>query len=98
MLPGHGEEFGAAEPGEDAVSPLVAQRLDFYDRRAGQILALVRQGVTTPWEMVRRLFPDLDPGYVFLGVSEVVGHLDLLADRGEVVFEGQEGTWRVELP
>jgi glyoxylase-like metal-dependent hydrolase (beta-lactamase superfamily II) len=93
VLPGHGEEMGGSG---DVLSPLVAKRLALYERRASEILELVRQGMGRPWDLVEKLFPDLDPPHVFLGVSEVVGHLDLLADRGQVRFEGQDGPWRVE--
>ena len=97
VLPGHGDELGEPQGNEDVLAPLVAQRLDFYERRAREILELVDQGIERPWDIVMRLFPDLDPSYAFLGVSEVVGHLDLLADRGDIEFEGQEGEWRARI-
>lgn len=41
----------------------------------------------TPYEVCQALFPDLTARDVFLGISEVVGHLDVLEDEGRVVVE-----------
>ena len=91
VLPGHGDPMGP--PGA-----LIRQRLAFHRHRCREILSRVDQaGVpVTPWEIARELFPGGDPGYVFLAVSEVVGHLDLLASQGLVRFEGQDGGWLAE--
>jgi glyoxylase-like metal-dependent hydrolase (beta-lactamase superfamily II) len=83
--PGHG-----APVEEGGVEPLLAGRFSFYERRARAILTLVGEGLRRPWQVAARLFPDLPPEAAFLAVSEVVGFLDLLAERGEVAFEGQE--------
>ncbi len=91
LLPGHGEVLGGAE----TLDRLVAGRLSFHAARADEILGLVRSGARTPWEISEHLFPDPDPAFLFLVVSEVVGHLDLLADRGAVTFGGQDGPWIV---
>ncbi|MHB8766280.1 MAG: MBL fold metallo-hydrolase [Deferrisomatales bacterium] len=87
VLPGHGRPFG--DP-----SALIARRLGRHGERAELLLALVRGGLDRPWELAERLFPGAAPGYSFLAVSEVVGHLDLLADRGALSFEGEAGPWR----
>ncbi len=91
LLPGHGEVL---DGGED-LDRLVAGRLAFHRARADEIMGLVRAGARTPWEISQHLFPDPDPAFLFLVVSEVVGHLDLLADRGAVAFGGQDGPWIV---
>lgn len=91
VLPGHGEPMGS--PAE-----LIRRRLAFHESRARRIRRLVTEGAERPWEIARHLFPGLEPTAVFLAVSEVVGHLDLLAERGEVRFEGEEGPWRALPP
>ncbi|MEW6486335.1 MAG: MBL fold metallo-hydrolase [Thermodesulfobacteriota bacterium] len=88
VFPGHGEPLG--DPRD-----LVGRRLALHDVRAAQIRRLVAEGHTRPWQIAGRLFPGLEPAQASLAVSEVVGHLDLLAQRGEVVFEGQAGEWVV---
>ncbi len=89
VFPGHGPPMGPPEG-------LIRDRLAFHEERCRDVLALVQAGRHRPWDIAQDLFPDLDPGYVFLAVSEVVGHLDLLAERGLVRFEGQGGDWRAE--
>lgn len=92
VLPGHGEEV------EGDVKGLVEGRVRFHEKRAAKILGLVRSGVSTPWALADRLFPGLPPSMVFLAVSEVVGHLDLLAERGELAFSGQRDDWDITPP
>ncbi len=85
-LPGHGEPFPEA-------AELIRQRRSFHEARAGRVLTLVASGLERPWEVARSLFADVDAGYAHLAVSEVVGHLDLLARAGRVLFEGREDPW-----
>jgi hypothetical protein len=59
------------------------------------VLALVSAGLERPLKIACALFPDADAGYAHLAVSEVVGHLDLLADAGRVLFEGPGDPWVV---
>ncbi len=90
VLPGHGEPMG--DPGE-----LIHRRMALYDARAARIRSLVEEGLHRPWEIAVRLFPQAGRGFAQLALSEVVGHLDLLAERGQVRFEGVEGPWEVRL-
>lgn len=87
VLPGHGEPMGSPDA-------LIRKRLRFHELRARRIRELVGEGAERPWEIAVRLFPEVDASFAFLAVSEVVGHLDLLAARGEVTFEGEDGPWR----
>lgn len=84
VSPGHGV------PIDGDLAPLLDQRFAFFERRAQVVRKLVDEGHRTPWEIAGRLFPTLPPSATFLAVSEVVGFLDLLAQRGAVLFEGQE--------
>jgi glyoxylase-like metal-dependent hydrolase (beta-lactamase superfamily II) len=94
VAPGHGD------PVEEEVEGLIEGRLAFYERRAQRIKGLLAEGLRTPWDVAARLFPGVSPDSAFLAVSEVVGHLDLLAERGEIAFEGQEEGrgWEARLP
>jgi glyoxylase-like metal-dependent hydrolase (beta-lactamase superfamily II) len=88
-LPSHG-------PVIHDVAGLVAQRLRFHRRRADRVLAAVLQGARTTWAVTERLFPDKSPLDIFLAVSEVIGHLDLLEIEGQIVAETAQGVtlWR----
>jgi glyoxylase-like metal-dependent hydrolase (beta-lactamase superfamily II) len=65
------------------VAGLVAQRIAFHHRRADGVYQKLLEGPRTVYAMVRELFPkDLPPVHLFLALSEVQGHLDLLAQDG----------------
>jgi glyoxylase-like metal-dependent hydrolase (beta-lactamase superfamily II) len=84
VLPGHGPAF-------HDVGTLVASMRGHHDRRADRVLDLVRElGEPTPYDLATALFPNLEGFGVMLGVSEAVGHLDLLVDDGAVVVEGDD--------
>ncbi len=89
-LPGHG-------PLIPDVRDLVARRLAFHDGRARQIAHLLQNGARTAYDLTLSLFPRLDPVNRFLAVSEVIGHLEVLELRGEVVSVVEEGTrfWQI---
>jgi len=78
-LPGHGPAFTAV--------PLLVEGLRrHHARRADQILAeVIELGEPTPYELSLRLFPGLEDFAVVLGLSEVTGHLDLLAAEGRAI-------------
>lgn len=79
VLPGHGPAFRDV-PG------LVRRMREHHRERAAHIHDVVtRLGPSSVYEVSRVLFPDLDGMSVMLGLSEVVGHLDLLFDEGAVV-------------
>jgi hypothetical protein len=56
-----------------------------HHERAEQIHQAVRDtGEPTAFELVRSVFPQLDGFSIMLGVSEIVGHLDLLEAAGSL--------------
>ena len=76
LLPGHGD------PIEDPPARIDAL-LRAHEDRTAAVLELV-DGPTTATEVVRGLFPELPVIEYFSGMSEVLGHLDVLVRRGEV--------------
>ncbi|MCL6517013.1 MAG: MBL fold metallo-hydrolase [Alicyclobacillus sp.] len=86
LYPGHGTPFANHRA-------LVDRRLEEHDERCEQILGVLEGGATTVWEVSRALFPWLEGPQVFLGLSEVQGHLDLLEERGQVRVEPGD-VWR----
>lgn len=72
VLPGHGEAFVEVES-------LVRERVSFHQQRAQTIHAFLAAGPLTLWQTSCALFPELRGGVDhFLGLSETLGHLDLL--------------------
>lgn len=89
VLPGHGEAFSG-------IAAIVEGRLAFYHQRAQSIREILRTRPLTTWQLTRELFPDLRVGIdFFLGVSEVLGHLDLLraAKQIEARHSGELLLW-----
>ncbi|MBI4772517.1 MAG: MBL fold metallo-hydrolase [Chloroflexi bacterium] len=88
-LSGHGEAI--TDP-----AGLVRQRLAFHRRRANLVYKALADGPRTLWELTAPIFPRLRNGtdYV-LGMSEILGHLDLLVEDGRVapVREGALLRW-----
>ncbi len=77
VLPGHGDPFGAHRQ--------LIDRLDrFHQTRQHQVLKALGAGETTVYDLARQLFPELEQMELFLSVSEMVGHLEVLEEEGKV--------------
>lgn len=88
-LPGHGEPV-------DDVPGLLRQRLNFHHRRMQKILNVLAAQPMTLYEITKPIFPKLSQGVeFFLGLSEILGHLDLLEEAGQArpVCDGELVRW-----
>ncbi|RME43966.1 MAG: MBL fold metallo-hydrolase [Chloroflexi bacterium] len=81
---------------------LIAERLTMHRRRLDRIAGFLAEGRRsahdraspagrTPFEVCRAVFPNLAERDIFLGMSEVIGHLDVLEDEGRIVAEKHGG-------
>jgi glyoxylase-like metal-dependent hydrolase (beta-lactamase superfamily II) len=70
---------------------LIAERLAMHSRRLDRIADFLADGRRTPYEVCQAVFPNLAEHDIFLGMSEVIGHLDVLEDEGRIVAEKQGG-------
>jgi glyoxylase-like metal-dependent hydrolase (beta-lactamase superfamily II) len=87
VLPGHGDPVtNHAE--------LIDQRFRMHEKRAAKIRRLVAEEPLTAHEIAQRLWGNVALTQAYLTLSEVLGHLDLLAARGEVVEEDHAGVTR----
>jgi|GEM_PF-1477744 len=80
IYPGHGDPFSNFRA-------LIDQRFQEQEERCDKIVSLLAEGPRTVSDMTRRLFPWLQENGMFLGLSEVQGHLDLLLERRRVRVE-----------
>lgn len=80
VLPGHGDPF-------DDARDLIDERLRLHERRAARIERLIAQGARTAYEVGVDLWGGVALTQAYLCLSEVLGHVDLLLDRGAVVEE-----------
>jgi glyoxylase-like metal-dependent hydrolase (beta-lactamase superfamily II) len=77
VLPGHGDAFsGHAE--------LIDERFAMHERRARKIRGLLDGGPMSAHEIAHALWGNVAVTQAFLTLSEVLGHIDLLLERGEV--------------
>jgi predicted transcriptional regulator len=78
------------------VEGVVAVRLAFHHERGERILKILGRRERTVYQISKVLFPDLDPINRFLAVSEVIGHLDWLEERGQVEsrMRSRKRLWR----
>jgi glyoxylase-like metal-dependent hydrolase (beta-lactamase superfamily II) len=84
IYPGHGGPF------DDLVGH-IDRRLREHEQRCDRIAEVLATGPRTAVQVSAALFPRLRGRGVFLGISEVVGHLDLLVERGRVAAERRDG-------
>jgi len=83
ILPGHGDPFGGA-------AALVGTRLDQHERRAQKILGALDRPRSAA-DVGRDLWRHVPVTQAYLVLSEVLGHLDLLEERGAVRAEERDG-------
>jgi len=83
FLPGHRDEI-------DAPAERIDQILTEHEQRTGAVADLV-DGPTTPIDVMEGLFDDLAVTEQFSGMSEAVGHLDVLEERDRVEREESGG-------
>jgi glyoxylase-like metal-dependent hydrolase (beta-lactamase superfamily II) len=79
------------------VAALVAKRIAFHQQRADRIYRELARRPHTVFELVQQLFPaDLPPVHLFLALSEVQGHLDLLVhqNRAQCVLSQATCLWQ----
>ncbi|WP_051633729.1 MBL fold metallo-hydrolase [Bacillus sp. UNC41MFS5] len=83
IYPGHGEAFS------DHLA-LIKTRLQEQEKRCEQILAILASGGKCIYEICIEMYPRLHGQTVFLGLSQIQGHLDLLEERQQVRFEQKD--------
>jgi len=76
VLAGHGE------PITDHVA-LIDERFAQHERRAAKIAGLIAERPMTGYEIAQSLWGNVAVTQAYLTLSEVLGHTDLLIDRGE---------------
>ena len=75
----------------------IGEILDAHDRRSEEVRDIVSEGATTPVDVMTALFGDLPATEYFAGMSEAVGHLDVLEARGTVEKRERGGVFVYEL-
>lgn len=76
--------FGGHGPPVTGHRALIDRRLEQYETRAGRMLHLVAQQPCSAHEIARTMWGRRAVSQAYLTTSEVLGHLDLLLERGLV--------------
>jgi glyoxylase-like metal-dependent hydrolase (beta-lactamase superfamily II) len=84
LLPAHGEEIYDAKG-------LIQKIFAHHNERMDRIRFSLSKGEKTPFEIAMDLFPGVPPFEVFLGISEAVGHLEILKEKRSVRVKEKEG-------
>jgi glyoxylase-like metal-dependent hydrolase (beta-lactamase superfamily II) len=83
LLPAHGEEI-------HDVKALIQKIFTHHKERMDRILFSLSKKEKTPFQIAMDLFPGVPPFEVFLGISEAVGHLEILKEKGIVRLKEKE--------
>jgi glyoxylase-like metal-dependent hydrolase (beta-lactamase superfamily II) len=89
VLPGHGD------PIEDHVA-LIDERFRMHDRRARKILRLLDGRPLSAYEVAHAMWGNVAVTQAYLTISEVLGHMDLLAASEDVTERGDDDVVRFE--
>jgi hypothetical protein len=84
VLPGHGEPIANHRE-------LIDQRFALHRRRADKIHRLIEEEPRSAYEIAQALWGNIAVTQAYLTLSEVLGHLDLLADEGRVREVSRDG-------
>lgn len=84
VLPGHG-------PPLEGLGVFIANYRALYEARRTALADLLRQRSWTAFDLVVALFGSLPIHEVFLGVTEVLGHLEILKREGLLETEERQG-------
>ncbi|GAB4343084.1 MAG: MBL fold metallo-hydrolase [Candidatus Abyssubacteria bacterium] len=87
VLPGHGEIM-------DNLHDVIDGIMIHHEMRKDKVLEFLKDSPKTAFEVCLHLFPEVDPYQVYLGMSEAVGHLDLLECEGVVEARETDGATR----
>jgi glyoxylase-like metal-dependent hydrolase (beta-lactamase superfamily II) len=77
VLAGHGEPFTDH-------AALIDERFAMHERRARKIAGLIAERPLTAYEIAQALWGNVAVTQAYLTLSEVLGHVDLLLDRGQI--------------
>ncbi len=84
FYPAHRETEGHTQEALEALKKRMAYKKEMY-------LDILSQGPMTPFQLMRRLYPESKKGEAFVLLSEVMGRLDLLETEGRVKAAQKDG-------
>jgi hypothetical protein len=89
VLAGHGEPVTEH-------AKLIDERFELHERRAAKLGGLIAERPRSAYELAQELWGNVAVTQAYLTLSEVLGHVDLLVDRGQVLERELGGVARFE--
>ena len=87
VLAGHGDPV-------DDHRALIDERMELHERRARKLHGLVAERPRTAHELAQELWGNVAVTQAYLTLSEILGHMDLLVDDGQVAEIEEDGVVR----
>jgi glyoxylase-like metal-dependent hydrolase (beta-lactamase superfamily II) len=87
VLPGHGEPI-------DDHRTLIDERLEGHERRVRKIAKIIAGEPRSAFDIAQKMWGNVAVTQAYLTLSEVLGHVDLLLERGEAVEVEDDGVVR----
>ncbi len=87
VYPGHGEPV--TDPGE-----LIASTIEHHRKRIKEVASHLGPEAKTAYQVAGELYPDVTGYDVFLSVSEVIAHLELVVEEGNASIDHVDGVAR----
>jgi glyoxylase-like metal-dependent hydrolase (beta-lactamase superfamily II) len=87
VLAGHGQAFGGH-------AALIDERFSVTERRVRRIAELIAEQPRSAHDIAQEMWGDVAVTQAYLTLSEVLGHADLLLERGEIVEDERAGVVR----
>lgn len=84
VYPGHGKPF-------NNLSEVMDRFRAYHCLREQGILAMLSDEPQTPYQIAQKVYPEMKGMDIFLGISKVWGHLDLLEPEGKVLSLQKKG-------
>ncbi|MEN2766058.1 MBL fold metallo-hydrolase [Ornithinibacillus xuwenensis] len=84
VLPGHGKIFSD-------VDEIISLRIEKQESRANKVLGLLKEYAQTSYQLCEKLFPRQYNTQIDLTMSETIGQLDYLEDKGYVTKTIEDG-------
>ena len=78
------------QPFHDCHGPVIEHYRQHYSERMDQVLNAVKEKEVPVYYLVRDVFPNVEAGDLFIAISEIVSHLEVLVENGrvEIVEQG----------
>jgi glyoxylase-like metal-dependent hydrolase (beta-lactamase superfamily II) len=82
LFPGHGEYI-------DDMQPVIAMYRRLYAERMEQVFNAVRKNEAPVYNLVREVFPSVEKADVFIALSEIFSHLEVLESENKIEVKGK---------